>query len=81
MFGEKIMKMTLEQTQLVGLTMQLDLETQNYKKLCEELEKLKEQNLDPNDEKYAVLKKKFEKNLAKIKKINAELKKLNKESA
>ena len=75
------MKMTLEQTQLVGLTMQLDLETQNYKKLCEDLEKLKEQNLDPNDEKYAVLKKKFEKNLAKIKKINAELKKLNKKGA
>ena len=75
------MKMTLEQTQLVGLTMQLDLETQNYKKLCEELEELKKQNLDPNDEKYAVLKKKFEKNLAKIKKINAELKKLNKKGA
>ena len=75
------MKMTLEQTQLVGLTMQLDLKAQEYGKLCAELENLKNQNLDPNDEKYAVLKQKFEKNLKEIKKINAELKKLNKKDA
>ena len=74
-------KMTLEQTQLVGLTMQLDLKAQEYGKLCAELESLKKQNLDPNDEKYAILKQKFEKNLKEIKKINAELKKLDKKSA
>ena len=55
------MKMTLEQTKLVGLTMELELKTREYKMLCDELETLKKQNLDQNDEKYAVLKQKFEK--------------------
>lgn len=74
------MKMTLKQTKLVGLTMQLDLKAQEYDKLCEELEELKKQNLDPNDEKYVILKQKFEKNSKEIKEIKKELEKLNKKS-
>ena len=31
--------MTLEQTKLVGLTMELELKTREYKMLCDELEK------------------------------------------
>lgn len=75
------MNMTKEQTKLVELTMKLDLKTQEYDKLCLELESLEKQNLNPNDEKYAILKQKFEKNLKEIENINKELKKLNKKSA
>ena len=35
--------MNLSQTKLVGLTMELDLKTREYKKLCGKLDELKEQ--------------------------------------
>lgn len=37
--------MNLSQTKLVGLTMELDLKTREYKKLCDKLEKLKQGNI------------------------------------
>ena len=43
------MKMDLKQTRLVGLTMELDLKTQEYKKLCNALEDLKQSGIEPND--------------------------------
>ena len=36
--------MNLSQTKLVGLTMELDLKTREYKKLCDKLDELKEIN-------------------------------------
>lgn len=70
------MKMTLDQTRLVGLTMQLDLKTREFKMLCEELDSLKGQGLDPNAEEFAELEKKFVENNKEIKEINRQLKEL-----
>ena len=42
--------MNLEQTKLVGLTMELELKTREYKKLCKKLEILEQSNVAPNDE-------------------------------
>ena len=74
--GERKMKMTLEQTKLVGLTMELDLKTREYKSLCDKLEEYKSKNIDPNDEKYAILAQDFLKNQKEIKNIMTELRKL-----
>ena len=73
------MKMNLEQTQLVGLTMKLDLKAREYKKLCEKLEEYKTQKLDPNSEEYENLLKDFQENQREILKINYQLEKLNKQ--
>lgn len=70
------MKMTLEQTKLVGLTMELDLKTREYKKLCDELDELKKQNIDPNDERLIPLLDKFVKIKEEIDVITAQLKEL-----
>ena len=67
------MKMTLEQTKLVGLTMELDLKAREYKKLCQELDDLKTQNIDPNAEILVTLREKFIKNQQEIKNINKQL--------
>ena len=67
------MKMTLEQTKLVGLTMELDLKAREYKKLCQELDDLKTQNIDPNAEILVTLREKFMKNQQEIKNINKQL--------
>lgn len=74
------MKMTLEQTKLVGLTMELDLKTREYKKLCEELDELKKQNIDPNDEKLIPLLNKFLKSKEEIDNITKQLKELKEEN-
>ena len=70
------MKMNLEQTKLIGLTMELELKTKEYHMLCDELEMLKNQNIDPNDERLIPLKDKFLKNQKEIIEITEQLKKL-----
>lgn len=69
-------KLTLKQTQIVGLTLELELKTKEYQNLCKEFERLKSKNLDPNADEYLNLKEKFIKNQENIKKINLKLKKL-----
>ena len=68
--------LTLKQTQIVGLTLELELKTTEYKNLCKEFEELKSKNLDPNADEYVVLRDKFLKNQQSIKYINEKLKKL-----
>lgn len=68
--------MDLKQTKLVGLTMELNLKVEEYDKLCKELENLKKDNIDPNDEKLLELQKLFLQNQEEIMKIKEELKKL-----
>jgi len=68
--------MNLSQTKLAGLTMELDLKTREYKKLCDKLEKLKQGNINPNDEKLLELKKLFQKNHDEIVEINKQLRRL-----
>lgn len=70
------MKLTLNQTKLAGLTMQLDLKTREYKKLCEDLESMKELNIDPNSQEYVFLRKEFQRNLDEITSIKNQLKEL-----
>ena len=66
--------MNLSQTKLVGLTMELDLKTREYKKLCDKLDKLKENKIDPNDERLLVVKELFQKNHDDIVEINRQIK-------
>lgn len=68
--------MNLSQTKLVGLTMELDLKTREYKKLCDKLEQLKEKNINPNDEKLIELKQLFQKNHDEIVEINRQMEEL-----
>ena len=70
------MKMDLNQTKLVGLTMELDLKTREFKKLCNKLEELKKENIEINDEKLSNLKIRFQKNQEEIEQINKQLKEL-----
>lgn len=70
------MKMDLNQTKLVGLTMELDLKTREFKKICNKLEELKKENIEPNDEKLSNLKVLFQKNQEEIEQINKQLKEL-----
>ena len=71
------MKMNLEQTKLVGLTMKLDLKAREYKMLCDKLEQYKAQKLDPNSAEYEQLLKDFQENQKEILRINFQLEKLN----
>ena len=73
------MKMTLEQTKLVGLTMELDLKAREYKKLCDTLDKLKAIGIDPNAPQLVKLSAKFKKNLEEIREIKRQLAELNEE--
>lgn len=70
------MKMNLNQTKLVGLTMELDLKTREYKKLCAKLEKLKKENIDENAQELLELKELFQKNHDEIVEINKQLKQI-----
>lgn len=70
------MELTKQQKELVILTMELDLKAREYKALCNELEKLKKLNLDPNAQEYKELKQKFLKNSDEIEEINIKLKNL-----
>ena len=69
--------MTLEQTKLVGLTMQLELKTKEYHMLCDEFEIIKKQITDPNDERLIPLRDRFLKNQQEIIEIKEQLKKLD----
>ena len=66
--------MNLSQTKLVGLTMELDLKTREYKKLCDKLDELKEKRIDPNDERLLAFKELFQKNHDDIVEINRQIK-------
>lgn len=68
------MKLNMDQTKYVGLTMELDLKTREYKMLCDKLEEVKELNVDPNDERLLWLKDMFEKNNKEISEIVRQLK-------
>ena len=68
--------MNLSQTKLVGLTMELDLKTREYKKLCDKLEELKEKNIDTNDERLLAVKELFQKNYDDIVEINRQISEL-----
>ena len=66
--------MNLSQTKLVGLTMELDLKAREYKKLCNQLEKVQQNNINPNDDKLLELKEAFQKNHDEIVEINRQIK-------
>lgn len=68
--------MNLSQTKLVGLTMELDLKTREYKKLCDKLDELKERKIDHNDERLLAVKGLFQKNHDDIVEINKQIKKI-----
>ena len=68
--------MNLSQTKLVGLTMELDLKAREYKKLCDELDRLKEKIIDPNDKRLLEVKEMFQQNHDDIVKINAQIKEI-----
>ena len=61
--------MNINQTKLVGLMMELDLKTREYEKLCTLLDKLKENNINPNDKRLLELKQLFQKNHNEIMEI------------
>ena len=64
------------QTKLVGLTMELDLKAREYEILCNKLEQLKKNNIDPNDEKLLYMMQLFQKNHSEIVEINKEINKI-----
>lgn len=68
--------MNLEQTKLIGLTMELELKTIEYKKLCKKLETLKQRDVETSDEELKKLQYLFEKNHSEIVNINRQLKEL-----
>lgn len=70
------MKMTLEQSKLVGLTMELELKTKEYQSLCKELEELKRQKVDADDILFVDLAQRFLDNQEEIKKIVKQLKEI-----
>lgn len=70
------MRMDLIQTKLVGLTMELDLKTREYKMLCEKLEIIKQRKIDENDPRLLEVKEMFQKNHDEIVKINRQIKEL-----
>ncbi len=56
--------------------MELDLKTRKYKILCDKLDKLKENKIDPNDERLLVVKELFQKNHDDIVEINRQIKEI-----
>ena len=68
--------MNLTQTKLIGLTMELDLKAREYKILCDKLELLKQNNIDPNDEKLLKLFQLFEENHNDIVELNKQIQNL-----
>ena len=71
--------MNLNQTKLVGLTMELDLKTKKYKKLCDKLEQIKQSKINPNDERLLKFKQLFQENHDEIVEINKQIRKLKDE--
>lgn len=71
--------MNLNQTKLVGLTMELDLKAREHKKLCNRLEKIKHNYIDMNSESLIQLEKLFKENYDEIIRIKEQIKKLKRE--
>ena len=69
-------KPSLFETKLLGLTMELDLKIRDYKILCDKLEELKMQKLDPNAKEYQDLYVALLKNKKEIEDINKSIKEL-----
>jgi hypothetical protein len=70
------MRLDFIQTKLVGLTMELDLKTREYKTLCEKLEMVKAKNIEANDPRLLEVREMFQKNHDEIVKINRKIKEL-----
>lgn len=70
------MRINLNQTKLIGLTMELDLKAREYKKLCNRFEKLKENNIDDNSSELLELKNLFQTNHDEIVELKKQLKNL-----
>lgn len=70
------MNLNVTQTKLVGLTMELELKAKEYKMLCKQLEKIKNKNINPNDENLLVVKEMFQKNYEEVVEINRKIKEL-----
>lgn len=70
------MRINLNQTKLIGLTMELDLKAREYKKLCKKIEKLKENNIDDNSSELLDLKNLFQTNHDEIVELKKQLKNL-----
>lgn len=70
------MNLNITQTKLVGLTMELELKAKEYKMLCKQLEKIKNKNINPNDENLLVVKEMFQKNYEEVVEINRKIKEL-----
>lgn len=68
--------MDITQNKLIGLTMELDLKTREYRMLCDKLEEVKKKNINPNDERLNWLKDLFLKNYNEISTITSQLKQL-----
>lgn len=69
--------MKLEQTQIVKLTLELELKTKEHLNLCKKLDEFKNQKIDKNSEEYKTFLKEFQNNREQIIKINRKLKYLN----
>lgn len=65
--------MDLSQTKLIGLTMQLELKAREYDMLCNKLDQLKKNNINPNDERLLTIKELFQQNYEEIAEINKKL--------
>ena len=68
--------MNLNQTKLIGLTMELDLKAREYRCLCNKLEQLKQNNININNEELIELKNLFQKNYEEIVEINRQIYKI-----
>lgn len=56
--------------------MELELKAKEYKMLCKQLEKIKNKNINPNDENLLVVKEMFQKNYEEVVEINRKIKEL-----
>lgn len=68
--------MNLNQNKLESLIIKLDLKSKEYEELCDILDKLNQNNIDPNDENLLDLKDLFQKNHDDIVEINRQIKEL-----
>ena len=66
--------MTLSQTKLVGLTMELESKAKEYKLLCKEFDELKKRKDEIENDVFVDLKNRFLQNQAEIQNILKQLK-------
>ena len=72
--------MNLAQTKLIGLTMELELKTREFKMIYDRFNKIKAKNIDPNDKRLLPIKELFQKNYDEIAEITNKMKELQKNS-